>query len=256
VTLKYNSAGTQQWAVMYDGNGNDYYDPRTDILNGFDSPSGMAMDNSGNIIVTGSSYTTTGQFSSQDMTTIKYSPAGTAVWVKTYDSPAHGMDQAKAITSDASSNVYITGKVDATTIKYNSSGTLQWVINYSGGSMNNIKIDINGNVFAGGSIPGSSLLIKYSQSNPLYLSNKQINHSEITTNSLKVYPNPVQSFLRIENDNNKMLGMLTIYDASGKIVYQKFAGNSQMLIDVQHFSAGVYYIRSDQFSAAIKFVKE
>ena len=251
VTLKYNSAGTQQWATFYDGNGND------NTSNGFiDSPNGMTMDNDGNIIVGGTSYTTTGQFSSNDMTTIKYNSAGSQLWVKTYDGPAHGNDNALAITTDASSNVYITGDLDATTIKYNSSGIVQWSANYSSGTMRNLCLDNSGNVYAGGTITGSSLLIKYSQGIPL-MANKQGNPvAEDFRNLMIIYPNPAKDQLRIENPNNKMLGTISIYDASGKIVYHQFVGNSQTVIDVQRFTSGVYYLRTGQSSKAIKFVKQ
>ena len=252
VTLKYNSAGTQQWVIIYDGNGND------NSSNGFhDSPNGMTMDNDGNIIVTGTSYTTTGGFSSQDMTTIKYSPAGSQLWVKTYDGPAHGSDHGMAITSDASSNVYITGYLDATTIKYNSSGTVQWMVNYTGGTMRNLLLDNSGNVYAGGSITGSSLLIKYSQSSPAAftkMENPLIKDAGI--NVLKLYPNPATDQIILKNGNDKMLGTVSVYDVSGKMVYQKLIRNSQTVIDVKNFSSGVYYLRSVQSSTAIKFVKQ
>ena len=42
------------------------------------------------------------------------------------------------------------------------------------------------------------------------------------------------------NDNAKQLGTVRIINVLGKIVYQKDISNIQTLIDVQHFSAGVY----------------
>ena len=126
-TLKYNASGTLQWVKLYDGNANDY-----DGSQPSDIPYDIAFDNSGNIIVCGTSYTTTGQFTSSDMTTIKYNPTGTQLWVKTYDDPSHSNDHAQAITSDGSSNVYITGyrnttgnQTNSATIKYNSAGDIQ-----------------------------------------------------------------------------------------------------------------------------------
>ena len=214
------------------------------------------MDISGNIIVTGESYTTTGGFTSQDMTTIKYSPAGSPLWVRTYDSPAHGNDAARAITIDASSNVYITGTTNATTIKYNSAGTQQWIVNYPGGANMNVHVDNTGNIYTGGSITGSSLLIKYSQSIPL-MANKQLNPgAEDSRNLMKIYPNPVTDQLRIENPDNKLIGTIIISNASGETVYRQIVGNSQTIIDVRQFSPGVYFLRTDQSAKAIKFVKQ
>lgn len=175
VTLKYNSSGTQQWAAIYDGNGNDYLNNSTSV--GLDYPSAVTLDNAGNIIVSGTSYTTTGQFTSQDMTTVKYNPSGTQSWVKNYDGTGHENDFSYAVASDASSNIYITGQSgvsngNATTIKYNSSGVQQWLMNYDGGATtidrgNAICVDNSANVYAAGRTGYSSLLIKYSQAAPL-----------------------------------------------------------------------------------------
>ena len=79
--------------------------------------------------------------------------------------------------------------------------------------------------------------------------------SESSLSKIILYPNPANNQITIRNNNNKMLGTVSIYDASGKMIYQKIVAGSQTMIDVQHFSAGVYYLRSDQFSA-IKFMKQ
>lgn len=71
-----------------------------------------------------------------------------------------------------------------------------------------------------------------------------------------LFPNPASNQVSIQNNNNKMLGLVSIYDGSGKIVYQNFIGNSQILINVKNFAAGVYYVRADQLQVTIKFVKQ
>jgi hypothetical protein len=245
-TLKYNSAGTQQWVTFYDGNGNDYIDPRTNASTGSDFPIGMTIDNSGNIIITGESCTTTGQFTSQDMTTIKYNPAGSAVWVRTYDSPAHGKDGGVAITTDASANVYITGRTNATTIKYNAAGVQQWLVNYTGGTTTNVQVDNSGNVYAGGNV-----LIKYSQGAPVTRKNSS---REENINKISLYPNPATDHIIIRND--KVLGTITVYDVSGKNVYQQFVGNSQTVVDLLRLSPGIYFLKADAMEKAIRFVKQ
>ena len=53
-----------------------------------------------------------------------------------------------------------------------------------------------------------------------------------------------------------MLGTVSIYDVSGKMIYKNFVGSSQTTIDVKNFSAGVYYLKSDQLQVTIKFVKQ
>jgi Beta-propeller repeat len=61
-TIKYNSAGQQQWVARYDGPGGDD-----------DGPTAIAVDGSGNIYITGHSY---GRESFYDYATIKYNAAG------------------------------------------------------------------------------------------------------------------------------------------------------------------------------------
>jgi hypothetical protein len=73
---------------------------------------------------------------------------------------------------------------------------------------------------------------------------------------LKLYPNPASNQINIRNKNNKMLGTVSIYDISGKMIYNNFIGSSQAIIDVKSFSPGVYYLRSDQMEKGLKFVKQ
>jgi hypothetical protein len=73
---------------------------------------------------------------------------------------------------------------------------------------------------------------------------------------LSAYPNPASNQITIQNNNHKMLGTVSIYDVSGKMIYKKFVGSSQTTIDVKNFSAGVYYIRSSQLQPVLKFIKQ
>lgn len=115
VTIKYNSAGVQQWAMNFNGtsNGDDY------ALN-------MALDGSGNIYVVG--YSTVG--SNYDYATVKYTAAGTEAWRINYNYN-NNSDLGLAIAVDASNNVYITGQATFTganwnyaTVKYSQSSPL------------------------------------------------------------------------------------------------------------------------------------
>jgi hypothetical protein len=79
---------------------------------------------------------------------------------------------------------------------------------------------------------------------------------ETSSNKIVLYPNPASGQITIQNNNNNLLGTVSIYDMSGKMMYKKFIGSFQTTIDVKNFSAGVYCIRSDQLQATIKFVKQ
>jgi uncharacterized delta-60 repeat protein len=152
-TIKYNLAGQQQWVARYNGPGNDS-----------DGAYAIALDGSGNVIVTGGSVGTT--FPDYDYATIKYTSAGQQQWVARYDGPAHDRDEAPHMAVDSSGNIYVTGystgsgtDYDYTTIKYSPSGEEAWVARYNGtGNFGDvaygITIDNFGNVYVTGSSAG------------------------------------------------------------------------------------------------------
>ena len=83
-----------------------------------------------------------------------------------------------------------------------------------------------------------------------------IEENLIVYDKISLYPNPATNQITLLHNDHKILGTVSIYDMSGKMIYKKFVGSSQTTIDVKNFSAGVYYIRSDQLHTAIKFVKQ
>jgi hypothetical protein len=144
VTIKYNSAGEQQWVARY---GNEA------------AAVGIAVDASGNVYVTGTSYE--GGSDCCDYATIKYNSAGLEQWVAVYDNG--GQDGATAIAVDGSGNVCVTGasaadpasSFDYATVKYNSAGQQLWVARYNGpgngdDQANAIAIDGSDNVYVTG----------------------------------------------------------------------------------------------------------
>jgi len=153
-TIKYNSSGIEQWVARYNGPGNDN-----------DRAWAIALDNSGNVYVTGYSI---GLGTDYGYATIKYNSSGVQQWVARYNGPGNGFDQAYAIAVDSSGNVYVTGlsegdlgnERDYATIKYNSSGVEQWVARYNGPGNGYdeayaIDVDSSGNVYVTGFSDGS-----------------------------------------------------------------------------------------------------
>lgn len=157
VTIKYNSAGVEQWLARYNGpdNQSDYAQV-------------VKVDAAGNVYVTGA---TSSASSSSDYLTVKYSPAGEQRWLRTYNGIGNLGDNATAMVLDNLGNVYVTGKSVGTisvidsnyaTIMYNTDGVQKWVAIYKGPDNSvdvarAITLDNSGNVYVtGGSLGASS----------------------------------------------------------------------------------------------------
>jgi len=150
VTIKYAPNGDTLWVRRYNGPGN-----------GFDGPTALSVDDSGNVYVTGGSE---GSGTSSDYATIKYNSLGDTLWVKRYDGSGSGGDGASALAVDSSGNAYVTGgiqgsggftDVDYGTIKYAPNGDTLWVRRYNGPTnfldvATALGVDQSGNVFVTG----------------------------------------------------------------------------------------------------------
>jgi|GEM_PF-737450 len=162
-TIKYKPNGDTAWVRRYDG-----------PVNGSDYANAIAVDNSGNIYVTGSSL---GFGTYTDYATIKYYPNGDTAWVRRYNGPGNSYDGANAIAVDGSGNIYVTGSdVDVgtaeeyATIKYKPNGDTVWVRRYAGPGSNTdeakaIAVGKHGNVYVTGMTYGTDfdyVTIKYS----------------------------------------------------------------------------------------------
>ena len=109
-TIKYSPSGAVLWSMLFNGTGN-----------GDDAAVAIALDASGNVVVTGLSWNGT----NNDFRTIKYAAAdGTELWNVAYAGPGNGNDHAHAVALDASGNAYVAGfssngtNDDYRTIKY------------------------------------------------------------------------------------------------------------------------------------------
>lgn len=125
--VKYDGNGNQLWAASYSAPDKPY-----NILQA------MVLDGSGNAYVTGYSMGAGGAVTG-DYTTVKFSSDGNIDWAASYDGPAHGQDEADAITLDDSGNVYVTGEskgsgtnFDYATVKYDNDGRQLWCARYDG----------------------------------------------------------------------------------------------------------------------------
>jgi len=149
-TIKYNSTGEEQWVSRHGG-----------ALGIEDEANAIAVDDSGNVYVTGVEDRGSRPDTDSKLVTIKYGPTGDTLWVSRHDGGGTGRDEGRDIMVDAAHNVYVTGGHWDTlgacvTIKYGPGGETLWVRTYSGnypyldqyGSA--LALDGAGNVYVGG----------------------------------------------------------------------------------------------------------
>lgn len=109
-TIKYDPNGNEQWIRTLK--------PTLNPMDGY-SAYDIAIDNSANIYVTGSTY------GSSDIITVKYNTAGTLQWVKTYPGVVNNAGFGEAVGVDLNGNIYVSASsfdnataLDFLTIKY------------------------------------------------------------------------------------------------------------------------------------------
>jgi hypothetical protein len=158
VTIKYDSDGNQLWVARYDeGKG------------GNETPFGRAVDQAGNVYVTGNTYS---DATSYDYATVKYDPDGNELWVARFDGPASAVDGGQSVAVDGAGNVYVTGgssvwpngPMDFVTFKYDSNGHELWAVRYDGYGSDvgrQISLDGAGNVYVAGESDVGSQTVKY-----------------------------------------------------------------------------------------------
>lgn len=149
LTAKYDPSGTLLWSAVYN----------YDLANAYDQPNSITLDQDGNVIVTGQSDSDPGPLTKDDYLTIKYSPAGSELWIQRYNGLGDGTDRAVKVVADNNNNVYVTGRSyngsfdDYVTIKYNSAGTQQW-LKYGDRNFTDratsMAIDANANIYVTG----------------------------------------------------------------------------------------------------------
>ncbi|MGH7496050.1 MAG: SBBP repeat-containing protein [bacterium] len=284
-TIKYNTAGVQQWLARYNATNN--HDEARDI----------AVDGSGNVFVTGFSYGASGN---HDHVTIKYNSAGVQQWVGRYNGPGNGDDQANALALDGAGTVYATGRSfstlgmqDYATIAYNSAGVRVWVARFNAPANNtdearDIAVDAFGNICVSGySLAANGqadyVTIKYSISSAT-ANNAQIanteneildedegeNHRVVDKNNaapadfalLQNYPNPFNPTTTIHFTLPVASKVkVTIYNVNGELVRKFMEGDlppgyHELTFAAGDLSSGVYFYRLDagDFTASRRMI--
>ena len=147
LTIKYSGAdGSVLWQQRYNSSGN------TD-----DRPSALAVDASGNVVVTGNS--DIGSIASVYQSyTAKYAAAdGELLWERRHYGPANSVETVHAVAVDDGGNVVVTGNSltglgsEIYTAKFAAAdGALLWEKRYGSGHLTAVVVDGNGNVVVAG----------------------------------------------------------------------------------------------------------
>jgi Beta-propeller repeat len=151
IMVKYSPAGVFRWVRRYAQPGDA-------------QPSGIALDGSGNVYLTGSNFDTVGN--SYDVVTLKYDPAGHRRWVRVWNSVGSGEDYGNAIAVTRTGIAYVAGSAGSATtgydpllLKYSPAGVLRWarlstVATAQDDAYNGIALLGNGDVAATGYVAG------------------------------------------------------------------------------------------------------
>ncbi len=154
LTIKFSPGGETLWTRRYDGTAN----PASDSVIKNDFAFALALDDSGNVLVTGRAGESGTWY---DATTVKYTPEGQQVWVNRFDWGESGLDGAGEIVVGPDRSVYCAGYTetnigwfDLLLYKLGADGELQWQRNYDyvadDDSVTGLVVDRYGNAYITG----------------------------------------------------------------------------------------------------------
>ena len=90
---------------------------------------------------------------------------------------------------------------------------------------------------------------------PIQISCGALATDSFESNSFKIYPNPANDKIFIQNNDNLSIENIIVYDISGKKILLQ--NNNFSSIDIQNLEFGIYFlqIKSDNKTSQIKFIK-
>jgi hypothetical protein len=84
-----------------------------------------------------------------------------------------------------------------------------------------------------------------------------LNETELTTNSVRIFPNPAKEQLSIMVNNNTVMGKkYSITNALGQVMTTGIFNKQIMELSIQQFSSGLYQLNIDGLQENYKFIKE
>jgi uncharacterized delta-60 repeat protein len=246
MVVKYNPDGHEEWTAHY-GVSEAGYDL---------APTGLAIDVSGNIYVTGRG--TQFDFAPfHDYITVKFNAFGMSQWAAHYNGPDNEQDYPSALAVDGLGNVYVTGVSfgvgtgdDFATVKYNTDGVEEWAVRYN--SPDNTSDwatalvvdnwgDVNVTGKSGGYNSGYMTTIKYTQ--------QENANAPAAYNLSQSFPNPFADLANIRfRLPSSGVVTLKIYDVLGQEVEtllngDQRAGEYRLQWNPLNLPNGVYFYR-------------
>jgi hypothetical protein len=243
-TLRYSPAGQRLWVSYYNG-----------PADGEDWPVALALDDSGNVTVSGISE---GADTGNDYLTVRYDRFGRELWTARYDGPGSGDDRAVALAVDDAGCSYVTGisrgaagDYDYATVKYGPDGQELWVARYDGpanaedratavraGGPNQVWVT-GGSVGTGGTMQFAT--IKYVETPAV----EEPAVSPGPAQPLRVAPNPARNRVHLAGSETAEL-----YAPDGRRVAALAPGEN----DVRQLPRGVYFVRRQDSGESVRLV--
>lgn len=245
LVLKYNSSGVQQWVQSIDGAGQ-----------GKDLGNSIATDLNGNIFVA-ATVDNDNQTSTlnNDIMVLKYDPLGNQLWNKLYNNGSNLDDEAEEIKVDAFGDLYVTGmsdsissfgeKYDYIALKYLSNGTLNYQYRFNGNANSR---DIPSTIYVKGlefCISGGSL-DSTNQKNMVTIkrsTDPNAHVDEFNLNQIKLFPNPTESDLTIELNNDSDFENYCLTNINGQHLKNDNISTNFFKIDISGYMTGIYFIQ-------------
>ncbi|MCX6146500.1 MAG: SBBP repeat-containing protein [Candidatus Kapabacteria bacterium] len=257
-----------------------------------DVSNSVTTDASGNVYVTGyftsptitfgtTTITNTGGY---DIFIVKYDAAGTVLWAKS--AGGTDSDYGSSLTTDASGNVYVTGRFVSPTItfgtttltnpggydifivKYDAAGTVLWAKSAGGTSDDHgrsVSTDASGNVYVTGyftspTITFGTTTLTNAGENDIFIAKYAGTGTGVDESSnsdiFSVFPNPAQSLINVKADIKLLGSSYVVYDNTGKTILKGIITSEDTIIELGNLSGGIYFFSvGENLKQSFKVIK-
>ncbi|MFZ1320834.1 MAG: SBBP repeat-containing protein [Ignavibacteria bacterium] len=246
VTIKYNSAGIEQWIRVF---GEPVASPAAPGI----YKSSIGTDASGNIYIGG--YRRFGSTDNGGMLLIKYNSSGDSLWTRRYKGTQflQGLGSSITCIKVVGNYIYVTGKtfdmnpnrIFATTIKYDSDGAVQWLSQdtmiYGSDDVIAMETDASGNVIVACNYGFDVMMLKYNSSGNLlwrknYAGIGGNNYDRVTAMAIDASSNIYLTGNGVRAAGEDADYLTLKYDPNGNMLWENFYNGNR---NVDDYSKGI-----------------